>query len=162
MSWLTFIASDFKLENVENPHIKRFSVNEALAKGISVPKLVLDSVNIDRNEPNLILWIDDEENLGEIIIHEFEKTDYFSNITKLKYCSTLEWNCSESRSRNLIKYIHKHLEIAHKVEIWKIWNGYIENEPTKKQYHIHIKNLKLVDLKKMSQYDYNCIVVYQS
>lgn len=154
-----FLASDFQLDDVENPHIKYYSVNEALAKGVVVPELVINVKSIDRNKPNTLLWIDDEENFGEISINAFDNTTYESNFTHLKYCSNLEWKYSESRAKQLIQYIRKHLEIADKIEIWSVWNGIIENEPTQKTFPVQIENLIPAAFEEMSEYDFYCIVV---
>ena len=42
MSRLTYIASDFPLEEMENPHIKLLSVNQALEMGIKVHEFLLE------------------------------------------------------------------------------------------------------------------------
>ena len=55
MSVLFYFASDKPLEEIENPHYKYFSVNEALARGIEVPDLVLNSTIIDKDKPKVIL-----------------------------------------------------------------------------------------------------------
>ena len=60
MSRFDFIASDRPIPEVENPYIQIFSVNEALEKGIEVPKVLLEKADLDRNK-KVILICDSEE-----------------------------------------------------------------------------------------------------
>ena len=57
MSYITFLASDYPMQEVINPHIHFYSVNEALDKGIGLSSIVLDSTTIDRNRPDVIVWV---------------------------------------------------------------------------------------------------------
>lgn len=60
MSYLTYIASDYPLAIVENPHDKLLSVNEALVLGIqNIPDILLDA-DFDRDKPEVILYSDRE------------------------------------------------------------------------------------------------------
>ena len=63
MSVFTYIASDYPLKEVENPHIKTLSVNQALEMSIEVHDFLLEP-SFDRDEPNVIftwLGIDTDE-----------------------------------------------------------------------------------------------------
>jgi hypothetical protein len=124
MSYATFLASDIPIPDMSNPHQQFLSVNEALAKGIDVPRLVLDSETIDRDKPGVILWVDSEDNLGEISIRSTERPYYFTDDcgnppdTDLPCLSSLEWKYTEERANRLIGLIRNHLEAATVVEIW--------------------------------------------
>ena len=160
MSFFTFIASDFGLEEVKNPYIKIFSVNEALKKGIYVHKFVLNNKNFDRDKPGVILWIEDEKYWGEIEIRHTEKVSWLP--TSLEYCSTLEWVYSEKRAEHLISYIQSHLKTSSVIEIWHVWCG-ADIPIDFKGHHIHIEDLLPADLKKLfeaCEFDsYNNLVI---
>ncbi len=58
MSAIIYIASDYPLTKVPNPHLKTLSVNEALAIGMEdIPKQFLKP-GFDRNKPDVLLWSD--------------------------------------------------------------------------------------------------------
>jgi len=139
MSYHAFLASDYPLDNIENHHAKLLSVNQAVKIGISESSLLLN-IGINRDEPNAILWVDNEEHLGEITIHATEKSFWMNKRypipTTMKFCSSLEWEYTEERAKCLIIYIKKHLEISDSIEIWRIWDGVIENTSSCKQLRI--------------------------
>ena len=101
MSMLIYIASDASLEEVQNPHSKTVSVNEALEIGMSVPKFMLED-GFDRDAPGTLLWSD-----TEIIIDTINNTvndgglddDFFIRalgktsdiLTDKRFCVELEW-----------------------------------------------------------------------
>lgn len=163
MSSFTFISSNSPLEDVENPHIKLFSINEALENGIVAHESLPASGQIDRNKPGVILWIDDEENFGEITIRAFSKTPYESCLTNMEYCSALEWGYSDERAKQLIAYIRKHLEVSDMMEIWHVWLGDNARTTVPKKHFIHMNDLMPNDLKKMLKHDSyefpECIIV---
>ena len=117
MSQFTFLASNAPLESVKNSHVKRLSVNEAIAMGIDPPDMLPD--NIDRDKPGVMLWVDDEENLRDISIHEVQW--YKTYTPGLKYNSIIEWDFTEERAQRLISYMRKHLETADQLELWHVW-----------------------------------------
>ena len=43
MNYATFLASDAPIPHMENPHQQFLSINEAIDKGIAIPKPMLDS-----------------------------------------------------------------------------------------------------------------------
>lgn len=59
MSKLLYIAGDYPLKEVKDPHIKTLSVNEALAAGIEVWDMLLENETLDRDKPGVILWMDE-------------------------------------------------------------------------------------------------------
>ena len=116
MSALFFFSSDYPLEEIKNPHYKTFSVNEALAFGLKLPEVVLNSKTIDRDKSDAILWSDlgmeikidpitrnvvDNGIADDFSIRTFEK---FSEIyTTKKYQAKLEWDVySEGRAERII------------------------------------------------------------
>ncbi|TYQ16754.1 UNVERIFIED_CONTAM: Type I restriction-modification system methyltransferase subunit [Acetivibrio alkalicellulosi] len=165
MSVLTYIASDYPLIEVENPHIKMLSVNQALEMGIEVTESLLNP-SLDRDKPNVILWIDDEKNFGEISIRKLYKEEIYDDInTQKKHCAYLEWEYTENRAKKLIQYIDEHLENSNEIELWNIWLGkwFEEPKPKLKTYHIHISQLTCSDIEKVfkrKNFEFDeCIVV---
>ena len=135
MSILFYLASDKPFEEIENPHYKRFSVNEALSRGIDLPDIVLNSKIIDRDKPNVILWSDldmrkeidpitrkvvDNGVDDDFSIRPF---DFWSEIySTKKYFAELCWDVySEGRAKHVVEYIRKHMESADEMEIWHVW-----------------------------------------
>jgi len=53
ISAFTYLAADCPLEERKNPHYKLLSVNEALALGIEVRQVLLDS-DFDRDAPDYV------------------------------------------------------------------------------------------------------------
>ncbi len=135
MSKFFFFASNHPLEEIENPHYKSFSINEALARGIELPELVLNSTTIDRNKPNVILWCDlclkkEIDPITRKVIDNGVDDDFSIKRLELfpevystkKYLAELEWNAySEGCARHIVDYIHKHMEQADELEIWHVW-----------------------------------------
>jgi len=152
LSYHTYIASDTPIQNIENPYIQLLSVNQALKQGITVPSLLLNS-GINRDEPNVILWTENEENLGEITIHESDKAAWIGSkypiATAMTFCSVLEWVYTEERAKELVVYIQKHLDVSEAIEIWRVWDGNLENGHTRKQFCIQQNDFNPSDLKDM-------------
>ena len=169
MSYATFLASDTPMPELQNPHQQFLSVNEALAKGVDVPNLVLDTTAIDRDNPDAIMWFESEDSFGEIAIQNTEQpyhfTDDYGNPpeTDLACFSELNWNYTEERATKLIGYIRKHLEKAVVVEIWHTWiGGGRDFSKGMKKHGIHIDELTTNHLEKLFSHDsseYDCIVV---
>ena len=57
MSSMTYIASDYPISEIQNPHERSLSINEALEMGLEVPEYLLKN-GIDRNWKNAIHWAD--------------------------------------------------------------------------------------------------------
>lgn len=168
MSVLTYIASDYPLKEVENPHVKQLSVNQALELGIEVPDFLLEP-SFNKDKPDVILWVDDDNNLGEISIREFSKADIFDEIyTQKKFLAYLDWDYTESRAENLIQYIRAHLLDADEIELWHIWLGewFDDATPRIKKHHINIDQLTCLDLERVFSKNSNefpkCIIVSRS
>lgn len=165
MSVFTYIASDYPLKEVENPHIKTLSVNQALEMGIKVHDFLLEP-SFDRDKPNVILWVDDKKNFGEISIRAVSR-DYlvYDIYSGKKYLAQLEWEYTECRAKKLIEYIRDHLIGADEIELWNTWLGIDSNrlKSQTKQHHIPIEQLTCSDLEKLfnkDTFDFpECIVV---
>ena len=135
MSFLVALASDSPLEVLPNPHMKMYSVNEALEAGIDVPQSMLMDFELDRDEPNTVLWSDIEPVI-DIEKGIFELPDPDDNFdiwpidtandlqSKRSYLAAVEWNrCTPPRAEMLLDYIRRHLEKAEEVELWHTWMG---------------------------------------
>ena len=167
MSFITCIASDSPISDVKNTHVKQLSVNEALETDAGVPEFLLDSSDTDKDDPDVILWVDSKEGLGEISIKRGELAHFLSDdgtlpATELHYFSSLEWLYSEQRANMLINHIKNHLEKANEVEIWHIWLGTEgeENRLKIKRHNVRIDELKPIDFENLlikGQYD--CLAV---
>jgi|LSQX01.1.fsa_nt_gb hypothetical protein len=165
MSVFTYIASDYPLKEVENPHIKTLSVNQALEMGIKVHDFLLEP-SFDRDKPNVILWVDDEENFGEISIRTFSRDDLLYDIyTEKKYLAQLEWKYTKCRAKKLIEYIKDHLNEADEIELWNTWLGIDIDElkPKTKIHHIPVEQLSCSDLQNLfnkGNFDFpECMIV---
>jgi len=163
MSYITFLASDYPMQEVINPHIHFYSVNEAVDKGIELSSIVLDSTTINRNKPNVILWVENEELLGEITIKSADKSWYrhsFLPEPHLQYYSSLEWQYKDKRAAQLIEYIRKHLENATILEIWDTWIGWDRDESEKaKIISVYVDELSVADLERLFANEFDCIKV---
>jgi len=152
MSVFTYIASDYPLKEVENPHVKTLSVNQALEMGVEVADILLEP-SFDRDKPNVILWADDDKNSGEISIRTFSRDDLLYDIySEKKYLARLEWEYTECRAKKLIGYIKEHLTEADEIELWNAWLGIDTDrlKPMTKVYHIPVEKLTCSDLEKLS------------
>lgn len=165
MSVFTYIASDYPLKEVENPHVKILSVNQGLEMGIKVHDFLLEP-SFDRDKPNVILWVDDDKNLGEISIRGFSRDHALYDIySEKKYLAQLVWEYTESRAKKLIEYIKDHLNEADEIELWNTWLGIDTNKlkPKTKIHHKSIEQLTCLDLEKLfnkDTFDFpECIVV---
>ena len=137
MSVLTYIASDFPLEERPNPHDRLVSVNEALALGLTVPDILLRP-DLDRDKPGVILCSDREVvfDIDKGEIRDGALDDDFalfcadgldSIFTGKKYTVGLEWHYyTEGRARQVIDYIRENLQHTDTVELWHIWMGSCE------------------------------------
>jgi len=167
MSYITFIASDLPMGDVENPYVKQLSINEALAINADVPGFLLDSAEIDRDDTSVILWVDSEDGLGDIRIKSGTLADFLSDngflpVTNLQYFSSLEWQYTEKRAKRLISLIREHLKKADAAEIWHIWLGTEvgERKQEVRGRYVHADELIPDDFEKMVIGGlYDCIAV---
>lgn len=135
MSYCTYIASDYPLTPVKNPHELSLSVNEALSMGITdIPEAYL-APEFDRDEPDVILYSDRgiEINFDTGEVTDGDYADDFSLYpaeglsdvyTEKKYAVYLDWNkYTKERALKIIEYIKENLKHTDEVEIWHIWAG---------------------------------------
>lgn len=135
MSALLFMASDAPFAERRNPHEKLLSVNEALALGITdIPDFMLEE-GFDRNQPDVILYMDREIEIDprtneiedgnfadDFAIFPFLPQEIFGIYTEKPFCANLEWNrYTEERAGNVIAYIREHLQKTEELEIWRVW-----------------------------------------
>ena len=146
MSVFTYIASDYPLKEVENPHIKTLPVNQALEMGIKVHDFLLEP-SFDRDKPNVILWVDDVKILVKYQLEHFPEMTFFIIIQKKKYLAQLEWKYTKCRAKKLIEYIKDHLNEADEIELWNTWLGIdIDELKPKQKYTIYRLNNYLVQI----------------
>jgi len=152
MSALFYIASDYPLGEVSNPHYKTLSVNEALAIGMeSIPEQLLEP-GFDRDKPDVLLWSDtlDTENELDDDFSIWPLDSSMEDIyTEKKYRACLEWEYTSGRAEKIIQYIREHLTNTAELEIWYIWmgNGVY---PKIRKCEIPIDELTPDDLKELS------------
>ncbi|MBR4035482.1 MAG: hypothetical protein IKJ05_01970, partial [Oscillospiraceae bacterium] len=135
MSRFIYIASDYPLSPLPNPHEKMMSVNEAISAGVTnIPDILL-SDNFDRDKPGVIMVSDRTVNIDidTGVIEDGNFDDDF-NIwiaddslvlkSNKKNFAVLEWHrLTEGRAENIIKYISEALDNTDEVELWHIWLG---------------------------------------
>lgn len=135
MSLMLYLSSDKPLDIVPNPHCRCLSVNEALEMGITdIPDELL-APEFDRDEPDVILWSDqniiiDTEN-GIIDDGGFDDAyeiydmdeQYGSSETEKQYRVVIECNLTPGRAQNILNYIRKHLAQTDEIELWSVWLG---------------------------------------
>ncbi len=159
MSVGLFIASDYKLEEVKNPHYKTFSINQALEQGIEIEHFLLDGTH-NQDEPNVILvpnysividgtGISDGDADDNFALLDFDTSHY----SKKTYGVYIEWHYyTDKRAEKIINYIKNTLLFIDCVEIWKVWlSDY--NPPVIKTVDIHINELRPEKLKEFSEYE---------
>lgn len=135
MSFLVALASDTQLEAMPNPHIKTYSVNEALEAGVEVPQSMLMDYELDRDEPDAIMWSDiqPEIDIEKGIFNLPDPDDNFDIWpmdcadelrSEKAFLAAVEWSrCTPARAEMLLDYIRRHLEKAEELELWHIWMG---------------------------------------
>lgn len=131
MSNYQFIASTIELPEIENPHVHLYSINEALAHGLSIEESILE-MDIDPDEPEVLLWFESEELLGEITVQKEEEGYYSDPYTQLPYRYTFEWGrYTQKRAEEIITFLNQHMQSGSIVELWDTWMDDIE-EPVVK------------------------------
>lgn len=165
MSLFTYISGDLPFEELSNSHIKTLSVNQAIALGLEVDDFLLEP-SFDCDEPDVILWVEKEENLCDLSIRPFERNDIYDDLhSEKRYFAELEWEYTQSRVEELIAYIVKYLLKADEVELSRVWLGGWDYElPYKiKSRRISVSDLTCIDIKNLCG-DYDCderITVYR-
>ena len=130
MSFVVALCSNAPLATLPNPHVKMYSVNEALENGIEVPKAMLMDYEIDHDEPGMIMWSDIEPTIDiEKGIFDIPDPDDNFDIwpleepeelpTRMAYMAAVEWSrCTMGRAEMLLGYIKDHLAASMEVELW--------------------------------------------
>ena len=163
MSHLTYLASDYPLEAVENPHDKLLSVNEALALGVKgIPEDLL-APGFDRDKPEVVLCTDrrvDVDLLGRVtdgghdddfcLLPFQEGEDVY---TQKKHRVALGWHrYTRGRAEKIIEYIKENLRHTDQVEIWRIWMG-ADETPTICSLTIPVSKLTHQDIYEIDSRD---------
>ncbi len=160
MSSMTYIASDHPIPEIQTPHERSLSINEALEMGLEVPEYLLNN-GIDRNWKNAIHWSDrsihfdldngtvDDGNWDDdfaIIPIYTGRRDVHSTKKKL---SRIECIWTLGRAQRILAVIEQLLEHTDEVEFWHI---YMENgeRPRIIQYDASIKEFTPEDLIEIS------------
>ena len=123
MSKVCYFASDTPLKDRPSPYMKSYSINEAIDAGIEIDLNMLSG--IDRDKPDVILWIENEE------------LDYYPSITisekyreapktQKKYFADIHGHI-EKDLEGILEYIHDHMkkkkdrENTKELELWYVW-----------------------------------------
>ncbi len=170
LSKLIYIAGNYPLKEIKDPHIKTMSVNEALAAGVKVWDMLLQDEKLDRDEPDVILWMDEaaarEEGFSDSVPQECDTEltnatehtgnepglldDHFSIspfekwediLTKKTYCASLDWRYTKGRAARVVAYIKDYLQHTDEAEIWNIWMGSSYPPPLIKKIEISADEL---------------------
>lgn len=160
MSALIYLASDTPLEELKSPHNRTMSVREALALGIELPD-ILNPDEIDRDDPDMLLWSDSyTENPETGILEDCGFDDDISILamegktedilTEKKYCASLQWPAyTKGRAERLITYIRDHLANASQIELWHIWMGQSYPPPRIHKTFIRMEELDTEAVRKL-------------
>lgn len=160
MSRLYYFASDSVLEEQHNPYMRLLSVNQALEMGIEVD-LDMFGNDLDKDEPNTILFCEDETKFEYPNIYYINKNDFYDDIgTTKKYCTALEWNYSDTTVDVILKYVQNHMKTSSELELWSVWLGY-GDLPSRKKIQCKACNLTIDKLKDIyiSELDLYCLTV---
>ena len=145
MSYISIIASDYPIDEVKNPHIEYYSINEAIEKGVSLPDFVNESNDMNRDKPGTVLWADNRENLDEVSIKHIDKKNYvyYTQYTasNKRHFSYLSWEYTKERASSLIEHVRRHLEKTNEIEIWNIYVGDEKNKSLPRKCTIHLDEL---------------------
>jgi hypothetical protein len=160
MSRLYYFASDSVLEEQPNPYVRLLSVNQALEMGVEV-NLDMFGDDFDKDEPNVILFCEDETKFEYPNIYDIDKNDFYDDIgTTKQYCTALEWDYSDTTVDVILKYIQNHMKMASELELWSVWLGY-GDIPSRKKIQCKAYNLTVDKLKEIynSEMDLYCLTV---
>ncbi len=149
MSYVTYLASDVRLAEMENRFVRHISINEALERGIEVPHLEF-LYDVDRNEP-FLMYVEDENHFGELEIHALKdeyKTEEILRYMKKPFISTLSFDYNDLRADAFLKYLKIHFAEnpnSQEIEIWGIWLG--EEKVIYEQRYIEIEDMTYDSIK---------------
>jgi hypothetical protein len=160
MSRLYYFASDSVLEEHPNPYVKMLSANQALEMGVEV-NLDMFEDDLDKDEPDAILYCEDETKLEYPNIYCIDKNDFYDDIGITKqHCTALEWNYSEATVDVILKYVQNHMKMASELELWSVWLDY-GDIPSRKSIQCKVCDLTIDKLKEIynSELDLYCLMV---
>jgi len=129
MSRVCYFASDAPLKEKPNPFVKSHSINQAIAAGIKLDMDILDG--IDRDEPDMVLWIESEEQAELPAIFKSEPYCEAPKSDKKYYAEIGGSPCKDLPG--IIEYIKDNMkkskgENTKELELWYIWLGSDESE----------------------------------
>ena len=122
MSNVCYFASNAKLGGKENPYMKYFSINEALAVGINLDLGFLEG--IDRDEPGVIAWCENEDYFEFPTIWITEPYEAAPKSDK-KYYAEMGGNPLMDIP-GILQYIQNHMAEnpeVEELELWDVWIG---------------------------------------
>lgn len=123
MSLYYLFASDTPLKEAKNPYLQLLSVNEAIKKGLDIDTSIFEE-GFDYNKPEMILYVEKEENFYYPNIYLVDKKDYCEEIETIKqYIAVLESDGQKAYMDVLLSYIKEHLKTSKSIELWKVWIG---------------------------------------
>ena len=166
MSSMIYIASDHPIPEIQNPHERSLSINEALKMGLEVPEYLLKN-GINRNWKNAIHWADRSIHfdLDNGTIDDGDWDDDYAIIpiypgrrdihSTKKYQSRIECIWTLGRAKCVFAVIEQLLESTDEVEFWHI---YMENgeRPRIIHYDAQISEFTaedLIEISSLSTYD---------
>lgn len=176
MSSMIYISSDYPIPEIQNPHERSLSINEALEMGMEVPEYLLKN-GIDREWKHAIHWSDRDKHfdLDQGTVEDGDFDDDFSIIPILpgrrdvhsskKYQSRVECIWSLGRANQILSLIDQLLENTDEVEFWHI---YMDNgeRPRIIYYDARIESFTpedLIELSDLSTYDkgtiHHCVTI---
>lgn len=129
MSYCTYIASDYPLETVKNPHDL---CNDRVIE-----------INVDTGE-----FRDGDYDDDFAFYPAMEMDDVY---TEKKYAVYLEWHrYTVGRANKIIEYIKENLKHTDEVEIWRIWMGGYET-PTIRTKRMFIDELTPENIRQIDE-----------
>lgn len=79
---------------------------------------------VDKDEPNVILFCEDETQLEYPEIFSIDRKDYFGAFeTTRQYCAELQWSYSDDTVGAVLNYMQEHMTLANELELWCVWIG---------------------------------------
>lgn len=135
MSKVRYFASDAPLKEKKNPYVNTYSINQAVSVGIDLDMDLLDG--IDKDEPDMILWMESED------CAEFPSiwtTEPYSEAPKSEKKYYAEIGGSPDKDlKGIVEYIQDHMkkkkgENTRDLELWYVWLGNDEEDIIEKTY----------------------------
>ncbi len=160
MSSYSFIAADYELPEVENSKERVITVKEAIELGIK-PHEFMPWEKMNPNDK--ILFFEKESDLGELVIRK--SNGYEENIrlyTDKPFIYSVGFRYTESRAKQLLKYLKENIIEGYQLELWCIWLGDKQNiKPNFKNY----KEISLNDINQIYNFNninykhYSCMII---